>query len=115
MEDSDADLGLVISGCGEDLGLLGWNGRVSVDQTGENTSHCLNTEGKGSNIKKEDIFNISSKDGSLNCGSNSYSLIRVDTSVWLFTKELHDEFLDLWDSSGTTNKENFVDLVLGET
>ena len=45
LEDGDADLGLVVGSSGEYLTLFGRNRRVSVNQPGEDTSNCFDTEG----------------------------------------------------------------------
>lgn len=43
---SDLDRGLASGSGGEDLGLTGWDGSVSVDQTSEDTAEGLDTQGK---------------------------------------------------------------------
>ena len=86
-----------------------------MDQSSEYSSHGLNTEGKWSNIEKEDILDISSKDSSLNGSSDSDGLIRVDSLVWSLSEEVLNGILNLWHSSHTTDEQNLVNLVLGET
>jgi len=115
LENRDSDLGLVISSGGENLRFLGGNGRVSVDESGEDSSHSLNTERKGSDIEEEDILNISSEDGSLDGGTDSDGLIRVNTSVGGLSEEVLDDLSDLGDSGRSTNHEYFINLILGET
>ena len=44
LQDMDFDLGLSVGGCREDLALFGRNGGVALDDFGENTAHCFNTE-----------------------------------------------------------------------
>jgi len=44
LKDTDADLGLIVSRCGEDLTLLGRDCRVTSDQLGADSSHRLDTE-----------------------------------------------------------------------
>lgn len=97
------------------MGFLGWDGGVSVDQSSEDSSHGLNTQGKWSNIEKKNIFNISSQDCTLNGSSYGDGFIWVHTLVWRFTEELRNAFLNLWHSSHTTNEQNLVDFVLGKT
>lgn len=86
-----------------------------MDQSGENSSHGLDTERKWGNIQKENILDISSEDGSLDGSSNSNSLIWVDSLVWGFSEELLDTVLDLWHSSHTSNEDDLIDLILGES
>lgn len=115
LENSDSDLGLVVSCGGEDLTLLGWDRGVSGDESGEDSTHGLNTEGEGSNIKKEDILDITGEDGSLNSGTNGDSFIGVNTSVGQLVKEVLDSLTNLWDTGRTTNHNDLVNLVLGKT
>ena len=115
LKDGDSDLGLVVSGGGEDLGFLGGDGSVSVDQTGEDTSHGLNTEGKGGHIEEEHVLDVTGEDGALDGSTDSNSLIGVDTSVGLLAEEVLDSLADLGHTGGATNEENLVDLVLGQT
>jgi hypothetical protein len=115
LENRDSDLGLVIGSGGENLRFLGGNGRVSVDESGEDSSHSLNTERKGSDIEEEDILNISSEDGSLDGGTDSDGLIGVNTSVGGLSEEVLDDLSDLGDSGRSSNHEYFINLILGET
>jgi len=84
---------LVISSSRESLGFLGWDGGVSVNKSGENSSHGLDTKGKWGNIEQKNILNITSQNSSLNGGSNSDSLVWVDSFVWLFSEEIFDTVL----------------------
>jgi len=106
-----SELTLSLENRDSDLG----NGRVSVDESGEDSSHSLNTERKGSDIEEEDILNISSEDGSLDGGTDSDGLIRVNTSVGGLSEEVLDDLSDLGDSGRSTNHEYFINLILGET
>lgn len=114
LEHSDTDLGLVVSGSGENLTLLGWNRRVSVDQSSEDASHGLDTEGQGSDIEQENILDVTSEDSTLNSCTDSDSLVWVNTTVWLFVEEVLNGFADLGDTARATDHEYFVDLILGQ-
>jgi len=115
LENSDADLGLVVSGGGENLALLGWDGCVSSDKSGEDATHGLNTERQRSNVEEEDIFDVAGEDSTLNSGTNSDSLVGVHTSVGSLVEEALHGLTDLGDSARATNHEHFVDLVLSKT
>jgi len=115
LEDGDADLGLVVGGGREDLSLLGGNGRVSVDESGEDSTHGLDTEGKGCNIEQEDILDVTGKNGSLNSSAYSDGLIGVDTTVGQLVEEVLNGFTDLGDTAGAADHEDFINLVLGQT
>lgn len=99
LEDRDSDLGLVVSRGGEDLTLLGWDGRVTSDQLGADTSHGLDSEGKWGHIEKKNIFHITSEDSSLDGSANSNSLVGVNASVWLLSEEVLNDFTNLRHSS----------------
>ena len=114
LKDGDTNLSLVVSGSGEHLALLGWDGRVSGDQPSEDTAHGLNTKRKRSNIKEEDILDIASKDGALDGSTDCNGFIRVHTSVRLLAEEVLDSLTDLGNTAGATNHENFVDASLGQ-
>jgi len=79
----------------------------------------LNTSGKGHNIEEEEILNsvglVTIEDSGLDGGTVSNSLIGVDGLVELLTvEEVGEELLDLGDTGGATNKDDFVNLVLGD-
>mmetsp|Transcript_113992 Transcript_113992/g.157989 ORF Transcript_113992/g.157989 Transcript_113992/m.157989 type:complete len:497 (+) Transcript_113992:667-2157(+) len=115
LEDSDTNLGLIISSSREDLTLLGRDGSVSVNKSSENTTHGLDTQRKRSNIEQENILDITSEYGTLNGSTNGNSLIGINTSVRLLAEEALNNFTNLRDSSGTTNEKNLIDLILGQT
>ena len=49
----------------------------------------------------------------LDCGTISNSLIRVDGLLKLLAvEEIAQELLDLWNTCGTTNQDDLVDLAL---
>merc|ERR1712021_320682 len=116
-ENLDHDTGLVVSISGEDLGFLGWNSGVSLDEASHDTASGLNTHGEWGDIKKKELgsllVTLSSKDGSLDGSTVSNSLIGVDGLVENLTiEEIGKHLLDLWDSSGSTDKDDLVNLVL---
>ncbi|KAH3685157.1 hypothetical protein WICPIJ_003874 [Wickerhamomyces pijperi] len=56
---------------------------------------------------------VTGQDGGLDSGTVGNSFIWVDGSVWFLTvEEFRDKLLNLWDSGGTTNQDDFVDLGL---
>jgi hypothetical protein len=119
-EDLDQDSGLVVSVGGEGLLLLGGDGGISADQDSHDTSSGFNTLGQGGDIQQEEVLDLfvtlAGQDGSLDGGTEGDGLIGVDGSVGLLSvEEVLDELDDLGDSSGTTDKDDFVDLGLGET
>ena len=115
LENVDSDSSLVVCSSREGLTLFGWDGSVSCNEFGANSSHSLDTKGKRGHIKKEDIFNITREDSSLNSCTDGYGLIWVYSSVGLLSKEMLDSLTNLWHSGRATNKKNFINFVFGET
>jgi len=118
--DLDEDDGLIVDSCGEGLGLSGWDGGVSINDVRHDTSLGLDTHGKWGNIEEEKLgghlVSLSGEDGSLNSGSVGNGLIWVDGLVeGSSTEEITEHLLDLWDSCGSSDKDNFVNLSLTET
>ena len=111
----DLDSGLEIGSGGEDLRLLGRDGGVAVDQTGEDTTEGLNSEREGSDIQKEDVHNLTSEDGTLNGGTNGDSLIGVDGLGSVTTEDGLDGLRDLGHTGHTTNEDNLLDILGGKT
>jgi len=119
LENLNFDAWLVINSGGEFLHLLGGDGGVSGDDDGHDGSVGLNTLGKRGDIEEEEILDglgtLTGEDGGLDGSTEGDGLIGVDGSVKLLAaEEVLEHGLDLGDSSGTTNKDDFVDLVLGD-
>jgi hypothetical protein len=119
-ENLNEDTGLVVSVSGEVLGLLGWDGGVSLDNVGHNTSNSLDSHGKWGDIEEKELLSLfvtlSGKDGSLDGGTVSDSFIWVDGLVeCLSVEEVGEHGLNLWDSGGSTDQNDLVDLSLSDT
>ncbi|OZJ05264.1 hypothetical protein BZG36_01971 [Bifiguratus adelaidae] len=115
LEDLDLNLSLAISSSGKHLRLLGGNGSVAVDQSGEDTSEGLNTQGKRGNIQQENVSYGTSEDTTLNSSANCNSLIGVHTFTRLATKDRLDSFDDLGHTGHTSDQNNVSDLTSGDT
>jgi len=119
LEDGDRNSSLLVLVGGESLGLLGWDNGTALDDGSHDTSNGLNTESKWGNIDEKKIFithGLSTEDSTLDGGTVSNGLIRVDTSVRLLAvEEVLDELLDLGDSCRATDENNFVDLAALQT
>ena len=115
--DGEGDGGLVVLNGGEDTRLVGGDGGVTGDDDTENVNLHGNTEGEGSNIEQEEVSGLvrglAGKDGSLDSGTVCDSLVGVDRLVRLLAvEEVGNKLDDTWDTSGTTNQDNFVDVGL---
>jgi hypothetical protein len=116
--DLDEDSGLVVGGSGEDLALLSGDDSVTGDELGEDSASGLNTECKSGDINKNDLIRAFStrEDTSLNGGTVSDGLIRVDTlGGFLATEEVLEELLNLGDTSGTTDENDLINIFLLNT
>jgi len=109
----DLDGGLEVSSSGEDLGLLGGDGGVAVDQTGEDTAEGLDTEGKRSDIEKEDVSDLTRENGTLDGGTNGDGLIRVDRLGGVAAEDALDRSGDLGHTGHTTDEDNLLDVLGG--
>jgi hypothetical protein len=115
LENSDLDGSLTLSGGREDLGLLGGDRRVSVDESSEDTTESLDTKRQRSNIKQEDISDLTGKNSTLDRSTNGNSLIGVDGLVGLLAKDGLDSLNDLGHSGHTSNEDNLINLGRGDT
>ena len=81
------------------MALFSGDRSVSSDQSGEDSTHGLDTERQRSNVEKEDIFDITSQDSTLDGGTDCNGLVGVDTSVRLLVEEALHGLTNLWDSA----------------
>ena len=100
---------LVVGSSGERLRLGSRNSSVSLDKSSTNTTERFDSNGKRCYIKKQNIFDISLKNTSLNRSSNSHYFVWVDRAVWLLAKQLGYHLYNCWHSSHSTNENNLVD------
>lgn len=116
LENLNQNTGLVVGVCGECLGFLGRNGCVSRNENGHDSTSGFDTKGEWSDVQ-EDYFvdgfgGVSGEDSGLDCGSVGYGFIGVDVSVWFFAiEEIFDQLDDHWNSGGSTDQDNIVNLV----
>jgi hypothetical protein len=120
LEDLDQDTWLVILVSGESLGLLGWDGSVSLNDISHDTTSGLDTHGKWGDIEEQKLLGLfvtlTGEDGSLDGGTVSNSLIWVDGFVkGLSVEEVGEHGLNLWDSGRSTDENDLVDLTFTNT
>jgi len=118
-EDLDENTWLVVSVGGEGLLLLGGDACVTGNENSHDTAGSLDTLRKRGNIEEEEILDLlgtlTGEDGSLNGSTVGDSLVGVNGSVELLSvEEVGEHLLDLGDSGGTTDKDDLVDLRLGD-
>jgi len=114
LEDLDENTRLVVSECGESLGLLGGDGGVALDESSHDTASGLNTDRERSDVEQQDLVGglgrgVTREDGSLDSSTVGNSLIGVDGLVGLLAvEEVGDHLLDLGNTGGTTDKDDLV-------
>jgi len=118
-EHLNEDTGLVVSVGGESLGLLGGDSGVASNKNGHDTTGGLDTHGEGSDIEQEQVLDLlgalTGEDSSLDGGTVSNGLIGVDGAVeGLAVEEVREHGLDLGDTGGATDKDDFVNLTLAK-
>ena len=107
--DLDGDGGLVVSGGGESLGLLGGDGSVAGDDLGEDATGGLDTEGKGADVDEEERLGalFAGEDTTLDGGAPGDGLIGVDSlGEFLAVEEVLEEGLDLGDTGRATDEDD---------
>ena len=108
LEYGDGDSGLLVLVGSESLGFLGWDNSTALNNRRHHTSDGLNSERKGCHVNEKDILCflscLATKNTSLDSGTVGYSLVWVNSTVWLFSVEVFlKEGLYLRDTGGSTN------------
>ena len=121
LEDGELHGGLVVGDGGESTLLQGRNSGTAGNDGGENVALHGDTKREGADIEKEKVGGLlggglSGKDTGLDGGTVGNSLIGVDGLLELLSVEkVGKHLLDLGDTGGSSNKDDLVDLVLGDT
>ena len=93
LQNMDINGCLVISSSCEDLGFLGWDGGVSLNDLGGYTAESFQTKGQWGNVEQQQAFYFASQNAALDSSTNSNTLIWVDTFEWLFAGDSLNSFL----------------------
>lgn len=109
--DLDLDGSLEVGGGGEDLGLLGGDGGVAVDQTGEDATEGLDTEREGSDIEEEQVLDLTGEDGTLDSSTDGDGLVRVDGLGGVAAEDALDGLGDLGHTGHTTDEDDLLDVL----
>ena len=70
-----------------------------MNQSREDATHSLDTEGQWRDVEQEDVLDITSEDGALDGCTDRDGLIRVDTAVRLLVEEVLNGFTDFRDTA----------------
>lgn len=109
--DLDLNSRLEVGSGGEDLGLLGGDGGVAVDQTGENTAESLDTERKRGDVEKKDVSDLTGQNSTLDSSTNGNSLIGVDGLGGITAEDVLDRLSDLGHTGHTTDKDDILNVL----
>ncbi len=102
---------LVVLGGGEDLGPLGRDRRVPLDELGHDAALGLDTEGQRGHVEEQDVLDLTLEDTGLEGGADGDDLVRVHSLVGLVaTGQLLDELGDGGHTGGATDEDDVVDL-----
>ncbi|ROW15263.1 hypothetical protein VPNG_02959 [Cytospora leucostoma] len=109
--DLDLHGSLEVGGGREDLGLLGGNSGVAVDQTGEDTTEGLDTERQGSNVQKQEVLDLTRENSTLDSSTDGDSLVRVDGLGGVTAEDALDGLGDLGHTGHTTDEDDLLDVL----
>ena len=101
---------LVVRSRSEDLALVGRDGRVAVDQLGENAAESLNAERERRDVEQEDVLHVAGEDAALDGSAHRYDFIGVHRTVGFLAEEFTDSFLDKGHTCHAADENDFIDL-----
>ncbi|EAP89694.1 putative NAD-specific glutamate dehydrogenase encoded in antisensegene pair with dnaKJ [Oceanicaulis sp. HTCC2633] len=109
LEDPDRHSGLIVVRGGEGLGLLGRDGRVAVDETGEHAAQGLDAEAQRGHVQQQHVLHIALQNAGLDGGAHGDHFIRVHALVRVATEEAFHRFLDLGHAGHAAHQHHIVD------
>ena len=107
----DLNGGLVVSGSGEDLALLGRDGGVAVDQLGEHAAHRLNAERQRSDVEQQQALDVAAKHAALDGCADSHALVGVDALEAFLAGQLFDLVLHGRDTGRAADQKDLGDII----
>ena len=114
LEHVDFHGGLAVGSGGEDLALLGGDGGVAVDQTGEHAAHGLNAQGQRRDIQQQQTLDVAAEHAALDGSAHSHALVGVDALEAFLAGHLLDGLLHGGDSRGAAHQQHLGDVIGGE-
>jgi hypothetical protein len=106
------DRRLVVVGGREDLGALGRDGGVALDERGHHAALGLDAEGQRGDVEEQHVLDLALEDAGLERGADGHDLVGVDALVGLLAaEELGDDLADGGHPGGATDEHDVVDLV----
>ena len=111
LEDLDRDGGLVVLGGREDLGGLGRDGRIALDELGHHAALGLDAEGERGDVHEQDVLALALDDRGLESGADGDDLVRVHGLVGLLAAgELLDDLGHRGHAGRAADEHHVVDV-----
>ena len=114
LEDPDGHGGLVVLCRGENLGLLGRDRRVAVDQAGKDTTQRLDTQRQRRHVQQQHVLDVALQHARLDRGTDGHDLIGVHTTVRFLAEEFLHGLDDLRHAGHAADQNHFVDFTGGD-
>ena len=111
LQDVDLDGGLVVGRGREDLGLLGRDRGVPLDEPGHDAAERLDAERERSDVEEKHVLHLAGEDARLDGGADGHDLVGVDALVGLLAEEVLDELLDLRHAGHAADEHDLVDVL----
>ena len=108
--DLDEHGGLVVLGGGEDLGALGRDGRVALDELGHDPALGLNAQGQRRDVDEQDVTAVTLDDAGLEGRADGDDLVGVDALVGLLAGQLAHHLGDGGHTGGSAHEDHVVDV-----
>ena len=105
---ADGHGGLVVVGGGKNLRLFGRNGRVAVNQTGENTAQRFNAKRQGRHVQQQHILDVALQNTGLNCGTHGDHFIGVHAHIRLLAEYLFHKITNARHARLPANQNDLV-------
>ena len=112
LKNADRDGRLIVLGGGEDLGFLGRDGRVAVDQFRHHAAQRFDAKRERRDVEEEDVLHIALQHSCLDRGPDCHNFIGVDALVRVFAEFLADRLLDLRHARLAAYQDDLLDLPL---
>ena len=110
LKNMDVNRRLVVSCCGEYLGLGSRDGGISLDHGCEYAAQCFNTQGKRGNVEEENVLDFAFEYAGLNSCADCNGFIRVDSLGWFLAELVADQCLYCRDTGRTADEENLINI-----
>ena len=110
----DLDRRLHVLGGGEDLGLLGRDRGVALDQLGHHAALGLDAERQRGDVEQQHVLDVAAQHAGLDGGADGDDLVGVDALVGLLAGERLDELDDGGHAGGAADEDHVVQVALAD-